>query len=79
MQTAIDKAQQALTLLEQAVTGAHSRRQASNDLAAQNAEKAKENQKIITDLTARAVAAENALTALTDKVSTLTSTVAGLS
>jgi phage shock protein A len=63
--TPIDKTQQALAGLQQAIASAHARRQ--------------EHEKTITDLTARAVSAENALTALTDKVSALTSDVASLS
>ena len=79
MQTALDKAQQALTLLEQAVTGAHSRRQAINDSAAKSAAVVADQQKTINDLTTKLAQAENALHALADKVSALTSNVAGIS
>lgn len=79
MQTPIDKAQEAIAILQQAVTSARARRQATNDRDAQNAFLVAQHEETITELTARAVSAENALTALTDKVSTLTSDVAGLS
>lgn len=79
MQTPIDKAAEALVLLQQAVTSAQARRKAITDLAAQNEAKVALHEKTITDLTARAVSAENALTALTDKVGALTTTVAGIS
>jgi hypothetical protein len=77
--TPIDRAQQALVALENAVAGAKARRQTTNDRDVQNAANVVEHEKTIADLTAELASAENALNALTDKVGALTSNVAGLS